>query len=345
MDTYPMTIRMLATMCVAALAVVGVGVLLHEGTKPPSASSPLADAPQPVRIPRQLVATHLEIAHERTEEAIFNHFGPIRSLLNQGRANAGSFADTALGWGSKWRIVADAVPFTSGDRNAVYLKEQFERLILSGPDLQRAVEQCVSEYLAELRSIENNMLVDLRADIQNLSPLYESTMLPENELQAKFDIAIERAMQLASGDLQANISSQLVSLIVGEVLTQVAVRLGVSAGILGTGAASGWATLGIGVVVGIIIDQIVMAIWSRWSDPKGQLVDTIVHQLNVVQDLICLGDSQTKGLAKHFKAISDARAKLRSSAIYEILGPELTPEPRANSSSATQILPLVIPSS
>ncbi|MEQ1828057.1 MAG: hypothetical protein ABL921_19000 [Pirellula sp.] len=275
---------------------------------------------EPAKVPVELVTSHLMSAEERIAEATQNHFGPVKAVLDRGRSQTPEFAAKALGWGSKWRIIADAVPFTKGDRNQVFLREQFEEMVLSGPQLQKAVEQCVSEYIAEVRSIENRMLVELRADIQGLSHQYDIGALREDELQAQFDQAIEKAMRLANSDLQSNISSQLVSIIVGEVLTQVAVRLGVSAGILGTGAASGWATLGVGVVVGIVIDQIVMSIWSRWSDPKGQLVDTLTHQLNVVQDMICLGDDQSKGLIKHFQEIAASRAPLRKSVVFEMLG-------------------------
>lgn len=261
---------------------------------------------------------HLRRAEERVLEAS-QEFAPVRNLLKQSRAQAPMFAEKALGWSSKWRIAVDAVPFTKGNRNETFLREQFEQIVLRGPDLEKAVEQCVSEFLKSVQSIESRMLVDLRADIANLGAQNCLVSLGDEELQSQFDIAIEKAMRLASGDLQANISSQLVSLVVGEVLTQVAVRLGVSAGILGTGAATGWATLGIGVVVGIVIDQIVMTIWSKWSDPKGQLSNTISHQLSIVEDLICLGDKQTKGLAKHFEEIANARSSIRQRVLFELL--------------------------
>ena len=75
-------------------------------------------------------------------------------------------------------------------------------------------------------------------------------------------------------------------------------QAGVSAGILGTGAASGWVTLGIGVIVGLVIDQIVSAIWSRWSDPSKNIEEELNYQLKVMQRVICYGDEKTKGLVQ-----------------------------------------------
>ena len=105
-------------------------------------------------------------------------------------------------------------------------------------------------------------------------------------------------------------------------LTQVAVRLGVSAGILGTGAASGWATLGIGVLVGLVIDQMVSAIWSQFSDPTKNLEDELNYQLKVMQRVICYGDEKTKGLEQHFEEIAKSRAELRRIAVLQLLGAE-----------------------
>ncbi len=212
-----------------------------------------------------------------------------------------AFEPAILGWGSKWRIVADATPFTRGDRHREYLKEQFELQVLNGDDLTKAIQQAVSEFLANMRSIESKMLVDLRVDVEDLSQTYGLGMMNADEVQSHFDAAIINAMQVSGYDLRSNISSQLVSIIVGEVLTLVAVRWGVSAGILGTGAASGWATFGVGVIVGLVIDQLVSAIWSRFSDPTKNLEEELNLQLKIMERIICYGDDNTKGLEKHFE--------------------------------------------
>jgi len=271
-------------------------------------------------VPLELVTPHLSNADARINEAVHNHFLPVRALLNRGRSNTDKFAKLALGWSSKWRIATDAIPFTKGGSNERYLKEQFELHVLNGEELQRAIEQCVNEFIAEVHSIESKMLVDLQADVQGFSREHQLAKLDSKEIQSMFDQAISNAMQVASSDLQSNISSQLVSIVVGEVLTQVAIRLGVSAGILGTGAASSWATLGIGLVVGIVIDQIVMTIWNSWSDPEGKLVDSLNQQLDLMQRIICDGDQDTKGLAQHFAEIANSRSSLRRKAVLGIYG-------------------------
>ena len=272
--------------------------------------------------PEAIAQPHLELASERITSATRNHFESLNSVFGRSRSQSSAFARSALGWGSKWRIIADATPFTRGDRHREYLKEQFELQVLKGQDLTKAIEQSVAEFLADIRSIESRMLVDLRVDVEDLSNSYGLGMMNADEIQSHFDAAIVNAMQISGYDLRTNVSSQLVSIIVGEVLTQVAVRLGVSAGILGTGAASGWATLGIGVLVGLVIDQMVSAIWSQFSDPTKNLEDELNYQLKVMQRVICYGDEKTKGLEQHFEEIAKSRAELRRIAVLQLLGAE-----------------------
>ena len=292
-----------------------LGLRLHD-PRDTARTSPKAPSPLVIAAP------HLERADERIGNATRTHFDSLNTLFDRSRSQSGAFAKSALGWGSKWRIIVDATPFTRGDRHAEYLREQFELQVLKGEDLTKAIEQAVTEFLAEIRSTESKMLVDLRVDVEDFSHTYDLGLMDAAEVQSHFDAAIENAMHISGFDLQSNISSQLVSIIVGEVMTQVAVRLGVSAGILGTGAASGWVTLGIGVVVGLVIDQIVSAIWARWSDPSKNLEEELNFQLKVMQRVICYGDEKTKGLLQHFEEIAKSRAELRRIAVLRLLGAE-----------------------
>jgi hypothetical protein len=276
--------------------------------------------PHSSKSPQSIAKPHLDLAEKRIDDATRNHFDALNQLFDRSRSQSKAFAKLALGWGSKWRIVADATPFTRGDRHPQYLKEQFELHVLKGADLTKAIEQAVTEFLAEIRSLESQMLVDLRVDVEDLSHQYDIGLMDAVQLQSHFDAAIENAKQVSGIDLQSNISSQLVSIVVGEVLTQVAVRLGVSAGILGVGAASGWATLGIGVVVGLVIDQIVSAIWAQWSDPTKNLDAELTYQLKMMQHVLCYGDEHTKGLVQQFEAIAKTRAVLRRIAVLKLLG-------------------------
>jgi signal transduction protein with GAF and PtsI domain len=301
------------------LATVGILMLFAfqlANTCPPSWTTQTEVLPK--RVPESLVKPHLERATQRIESSTEENFQAIESLLDRARQNTRPFAKLALGWGSKWRIVSDAMPWSDGGKNELYLRSEFEANVLRGDDLRTAIEQCVSEYLARIQSVESNMLVELQADIRDYDRSISFAKLDSSQLQVIFDDALARAKAASQIDLQSTVSSQLVSIVVGEVLTQVAVRLGVSAGILGTGAAAGWVTLGVGVIVGIVIDQIVMTIWNRWADPEGKLVDSLNLKMTQIEHLICYGDVQTKGLLYHFREIASVRETLRKRAVYEL---------------------------
>lgn len=296
-----------------------INSLLRPATPPPATSPsnvpPSKDAPAP----QALAKPHLDSAKSKTENVIEGRLIPVRTFFDDSKKNTRQFAQVALGWGSKWRLIADHVPFTKGGRHETYIRGQFEQSVFSAQQLEEIVSSAVSEYLSEIRSIENQMLVSLRADVAGFPDAYPIAQLDETQLRTKFDEAIQSAIAATGSQVQADIGTQLVSIIGGEVLTQVAVRLGISAGILGTGAASGWATLGIGVVVGIIVDQIVSWVWDWWADPSGNLAANLDEKLDEMRTLICDGDTKVEGLRQRFQSLAAERAKIREVAILDLL--------------------------
>lgn len=270
----------------------------------------------------KVVSPHLQRCEKRIDEATTRHTDAVAELINRSRLKVPEFAGVALGLGSKWRIVADAIPYTRGGRHEAFMREQFEKIVLKSTDLEKSIESSIQSFLMELRSIEGKMLVELRADIEDFPDVDWSQWSDEDLLRTKFDQAISNAIETSGQEFRGTIGSQMVSLIAGEVLTQVAVRMGVSAGILGAGAASGWATFGIGVVAGIVIDQVIANIWSYWSNPKEELSAQIVYQLDTIQILVCQGDEQTMGLKQHFQRVADERRGLRRDALLHMLHSE-----------------------
>ncbi len=299
-----------------------VGVITGVIVGRPLITSLLRPATPPTKVapaPQTLAKPHLDSAKSKTENVIEGRLVPVRTFFDDAKKNTRQFAEVALGWGSKWRLIADHVPFTKGGRHETYIREQFEQTVFSAKQLEEIVSAAVSEYLSEIRSIENQMLVSLRADISGFPDAYPIAQLDESQLRAKFDDAIQKAIAATGSQVQADLGTQLVSIIGGEVLTQVAVRLGISAGILGTGAASGWPTLGIGVVVGIIVDQIVSWVWDWYADPTGNLASNLDAKLDEMRTLICDGNTKGEGLRQRFQTLAAERAAIRETAILDLL--------------------------
>lgn len=259
---------------------------------------------------------HLETAHTKTLQAVHAQLQPLRDLFRQSRSGAAGFCDVALGWHSKWCLVKDYTPFIKGNRNELFLRREFEQRVLSQTRLMRAIEQCVTGFVSEIESIESEMLVALRRDLELNQADVSLVRISPAEMQAAFNRAIQTASQGAmvgavtsAGELAV---TSVGTFIVYELCTKIAAELGVSAGIVGTGAAASWETLGLSLLAAVIIDSILSAIWNWWSDPRGKLIGQITGKLSQIEGMVCGGDA---GLQTQFTKLADARAILRRSAI------------------------------
>ncbi len=266
-----------------------------------------------------IAAPHLQVASDRSQQIIDDQLAPIDRFFQSTKEGTAKFAELSLGWGSKWRLVADSIPYTQGNRHSEYLRSKFEEFVFTPEQFEKVIRQSVDGYLAELRSIESKMLVDLKADLDDFPADSVLRRFDATQWQESFDDAIAKATTAASDQIGSDVATQLVSIITGEVLAQVAVRLGVSSGILTTGAASGWATFGVGVAIGLVIDQLVTIAWDHWADPKGKLTKQLNMKIQEINILIRNGDSQVQGLRTRFRQIADQRAVLRGDAIIELL--------------------------
>jgi hypothetical protein len=268
---------------------------------------------------RERVEPTLVWADEEADEAVARQIVHLRRFFGQCRNRSSQFAESVLGWGSKWRFVADKVPFTRGDRHAEFLRKMFAEQLFSDQELTKAIEQVASGYGDSVSDIENQMLVRLRQDIVGLPDAH----LPEFENLARLQTAYAEALSKAQSHVGTSVSNdvtQLVmSVVVQEVVTQVAVRLGVSAGVLSASAGSSWATFGLSIVVGVIIDQVVSWVWDIWADPKGALADEMNKKIGELERMIVDGDEKSPGLRQRLTDFSKQRSDLRRSAVHELI--------------------------
>lgn len=307
------------------LAMIGVGAWASLGRRS-TPSDPASIRSQPGTVSRRiapetssLLRPRLDKAQRRIERAADKHLSEVRAFFYGARGRVKPFAEEALGLGSKWRLVVDHVPWTRGGRHEAFLRKRFEATVFSAEDLEKLVASAVAEYLADVRSIENQLLVDVRADVAHFPEAYDLGSMEATAWQARFEQAVQRSMAASGAQLQADVGLQLASLIGGEILAQVAVRLGISAGILGTGAATSWATLGIGVVVGVIVDQLIAWVWDWWADPQGELEAHLTERLDQLCQWICEGGEDVEGLRGRFQAIAAQRAQFRERALTQML--------------------------
>ena len=327
-------IWIVASLC-AILAVWGYfranpGSILAPAGQSATSSRDIRERAIRERAIRELLEKHLQKSESEIQGLADRGYPAIEILFSKAYNNVPAFADSILGFQSKWNLVLDKLPWNDKDRHDRFLKDQFEEHIFSSAELESAVRQAVAERLNQVRDIESQMLIGIRADIEGLPELAQIESLDASELELRFQQAIAQASQVVSQDLSSNIESQLISLVAGEVMAQVAIRMGVSAGILSTGAASGWATLGIGLIAGILVDQLVTRIWDWWSEPEVELQYQVSKQLSSVHDLICKGEPgppdtsdrpSASGLDGRFAQWITERNQIRRDAIFRVFLP------------------------
>lgn len=305
-----------------AIGVIARGPMWELIQGAPNSAPPEVHIPPPVtRIPspRQAAKEPLAWAEQQTERAIDEQIKSLDGFFSDSKRNTPAFAKDALDMESKWNLLVDYVPFTRGGRHETYIRGRFEKHVFTPEKVEKAVRQVVESYMREVKSIESAMLVQIKKDVSDFPNEYPLATFDKARLEQIYGDAIDHAIEATKQDAVADVSLQAVSVIVGEVLTQVAVELGVSAGVIGTGAALSWETLGIGLVVGVIVDVLISWVWDWYANPKGELAAKVNTKLDDIHHLIVEGSQDVKGLRLRLRELSRERVRLRETAVLDML--------------------------
>ena len=169
-------------------------------------------------------------------------------------------ADALTGWTAKWKTL-----FKSKEELAKYTEEVLAKEVLSEAACQNMIISSIAHVSKSWLDIEDELSIQ--------------TGCFELSSKAKAKEIGTPVIRPSDDELRAQVIRSLqaegISLVGGELAAQVAVQLATSAGILGTGAALSWETLGIGLVVGVLLDLTVGWI----MDPAGKVQDQLDTQI------------------------------------------------------------------
>lgn len=261
----------------------------------------------------EAVRQNLGWAEAQVEANLEGNLGAVQDFFAAARQRTPVYAETVLGWKSKFKLIGDYV--TGREAHAEFLRQQFEGILFSNDELDQLLQQTASAFLRETDDIEAQMLVRLQADLDQLPAGSLPSAVDVNQLRAVLGDALQQAAQSARAELGAAVGRELVSYVAGEVLACAATQLATSAGILGAGAGSSWATFGAGVVIGIIVDAIVTRIYQWKFDPAGKLTGMLNGQLGQLESLILQGTAQSPGLRDRLSQYTAVRNAARRQAI------------------------------
>lgn len=326
------------------IAIVAAYRLLTPGSAPsqPPASAPTAQRPTDaelsalrLKVERQQrwqakIQPRLKVADEACRDSIAKSIHVLTAFLEERKVGARPLAETMLTFGSKWKLVVSHLPsWLGGDGNAhrALLEQKFSEHIFTSDQMKQAVEAAVKTYLNHVQAIENELLVEIRADLADL-PM---EAIPEANSDAAFakrfsklveDVTPQVAESLGmdvARELGTWVASEVAARIAVRVLTAVATRLGVSAGILTAGASASWATFGLSVLAAIVIDQAVGWIINWATDPVGKLETRIKEMLDETSKLVIDGEGETRGLRHELERLDQVRQRVRADAVRRIV--------------------------
>jgi hypothetical protein len=326
--------------CVIALAVgvaliaaaVIVGYALRR-SPPIAAHKPLprvmvlSPAPVPVSDPgltarlrqaREHAVLLLDQADRDAQQAVTTQVATLVTLFNEAKPRTPALADEVLAWSGHWRFLIDHVPGAGTGRHEAFLDAAVARHLFRTEQLTARLDAAVHAYLQAEHTIEDQLLVQLRQDLADLSVPVGGPALDTQAVTAALDRLTQAAAAQACVGLQVDVTRELASWVVCEVVARVAVRAVVPEALV----ASAPVTLGVGLAAAVVADQAIAWTWDYCADPRGAMTKALNHQLDECAQRIIVGTRESPGLQPRLEAWSRERAVQRRTVILEALDME-----------------------
>lgn len=251
---------------------------------------------------------------KKDKEALKKTLQDIIVYLNSLKKNVPIFVDEVYSLKSKfsvaWKISGDKCSdwFGNGRRNETgkYIKNIWNRTMFTPNEVSNNIQAYVNELVYTLQGNRNKMAVE----IEETFALVDGDFTFDKNYVC--NIVEKRMLKAASSTTNTGICAEIVSLVGGEIATyaiiaiinhlatisteqiatQAAFSVAASSAALTGGTISGWATFGIGLAVGILIDLGVTA------HSKKKMEATLNSAIDDLKKLFVYGDGKRAGLKK-----------------------------------------------
>lgn len=312
----------------AMIGIAGSVALRHFGTPPPPPPPPLQQQEEERRreMAWRIIAPRLEIAGQDAAKCAEMRTQQVADFFAERQKRVPAFAERALSFSSKWKLAKSATPWGDKEAHQRFLKQEFDRLVFSDAELSEAVTLAVKEYARDIQAIENALLVNIRADLQDvpesaavLPDLRSDEAFRERFLATVAESVSRQTAVDARVDIGRFVGSEIAVQIVGRLGARLAARLGVSGTILGVGAAFGPETFGGSIVLGLIADQLAGRVIGLFYDPESEIAGKLCAELDRLSSLIIQGDGRTPGLRQELADLGRQRTMLRNAALKEMV--------------------------
>jgi hypothetical protein len=269
----------------------------------PAVAPSLTETPRPMPAEWPKVQARLDRFDKAADAALVKRLEMVKTFFDQRKYGAQGFAEEALSWGGKWEFIKDTL---GAGNHRKYLAEALARNTFTVDELRAVLEAAIKGYLTDLDGLENELLVQLRADLAD-SELGRGTLRPyvasDKAFQSEYRKLALVALPVVADDMNITLSREMLGFIAMDVGTQAVVRigtvtvgeLGLEGGILGSGAVVGIGTLGVGLIIGFIVDAVLDDLLRIIGyDPQREIARHVCGALDEMRALLVDGDTRAR---------------------------------------------------
>lgn len=250
------------------------------------------------------ISRHLAPADAAGSAAVDKSLESINQFFADRKPGVRSFAKSILSMRGKGEFVRGKLPRAEAEHHLKFLDREFSEHVFEPKELRQAIELAINDYLKTLSAIENKLLVQCQTDIRSLDPAAHELLpfaVDEAAFAGEYQKLLDQVVAEVSRDVRLGTAREVVSLVSGEIAAVVAVRvgaavatkLGVDAGILGAGAASSWATFGLGIAAAVVVDVALDWVMKvAGHDPVTAIAEKLEGTLDHIQTLLVDGDPE-----------------------------------------------------
>ncbi len=262
-----------------------------------------ASTPLPkVNVWAEKIAPRLKDVEKQGVQSVDRYLERIRGFFEDRKQGTKEFSENVLGWSGKWAFVQEKLFGESNRSHRDFLRQEFDRTIFTERELKEWIENTVSGFISHLEGQENDLLVKIRMDIsENDLPTLQalSSLRSDEVFRGEFRKVLKEVIPIVARDLNVTIGreaavfvgSEIATIVTMKIAQAVAIRLGVSSGILGTGAASGVATFGVGLALGFVVDGVAdWAMKQAGYNPTEEISRQTRATLDRIESLLIAGD-------------------------------------------------------
>lgn len=309
----PVSLVRAARICLACVGVLATTALVANCF--PGSTWLRGPAAEPSVDPALLVDRHLASARTDAERALERQVDELREFFRERRSRTREFAASVLSLSSKLSLVNGHMPWGDDQAHPRWVRAEFARIVFSDDDLTAAVRRAAAGYERSLRDIDGEMLVALRADVEQTLPSVDVEQLTSTALDDWTAALRQRSEQLVADAVVREAGAEVAVSVAGDLAAMAATEALVSAGILGVGGASAIETLGIGLVVAIVVDFA----WTSLTDPVGRLADEIDRAIDALAARALDGDQERPGVRQTLAEFARRRQAERRAVLLQVL--------------------------